>query len=252
MEAIKKTQDRLLEMAKEVTAIFEKNDIKYFICFGTLIGALRHGGFIPWDDDFDIFLFEEDYDNAIRLLLEELPDDVFVNNRKTNSSYFAAWSCVKDKNSIRYKNGDYDGDSKSTAGINLDLYCLQTVPRELVEVSRKRQNIEYVVYRHNLNRISFSEYEKRFNAWTNDYIRALNQVDLSEIDYNDEVFSSVLSVRLVEKNDILPLKKYKFEDTEFYGPNNPDALLKQTYNEYMEFPPYDERRPHCDAIEFVD
>ena len=58
-EDVKKVQKRLLEMAVVIRDILEAHQIPYFITYGTLLGAVRHKGFIPWDDDFDLYLFDE-------------------------------------------------------------------------------------------------------------------------------------------------------------------------------------------------
>ena len=70
-ETLKKVQGRLLEMAKSICSILEKNDIPYMLAVGTLLGAVRHQGFIPWDDDFDIFIFDDVYEDAIKCLRKE-------------------------------------------------------------------------------------------------------------------------------------------------------------------------------------
>ena len=62
---------RTLEMMKDILSVFEKNNIRYAICGGTLLGAATTGKFIPWDDDFDVCVFEEDYDKMVQLLIAE-------------------------------------------------------------------------------------------------------------------------------------------------------------------------------------
>ena len=83
---IKRVQDRLLEIAKRTAAILEKHDIPYQIAFGTLLGAVRHGGFIPWDDDFDFFLFDDSYEKAMEVLAQELPSDLTIPYMHTRGS----------------------------------------------------------------------------------------------------------------------------------------------------------------------
>ena len=75
---IVKTHKRLLAMAQEIKKIFEKNNVTYSITFGTLIGAVRHQGFIPWDDDFDFIIFKDEYTKAIDALRDNLPSDFFL------------------------------------------------------------------------------------------------------------------------------------------------------------------------------
>ena len=79
-EKTRRVQLRLLEMAKSIRDILERHDIPYFITYGTLLGAVRHQGFIPWDDDFDFYLLAESYGQAMMVLNDELPDHLFLEN----------------------------------------------------------------------------------------------------------------------------------------------------------------------------
>ena len=74
----------MLDMVEEVDRICRKHHIKYFLIAGTLLGAIRHRGFIPWDDDIDIALFRDDYDKLERILPEELPSNMFMQTLATD------------------------------------------------------------------------------------------------------------------------------------------------------------------------
>ena len=75
---VPRVQKVLFNMAVAIRDILEKNAIPYMLAYGTLLGAVRHKGFIPWDDDFDFYLFGDSYEKAIRCLRDELPADYFV------------------------------------------------------------------------------------------------------------------------------------------------------------------------------
>lgn len=82
---IQKVQMELLNMVTIVSKILENNGIPYFIAFGTLIGAVKFEGFLPWDDDVDLFLFDETYDAAINVLESQLPKHLIVHSEKKRS-----------------------------------------------------------------------------------------------------------------------------------------------------------------------
>ena len=75
-----------LELLSEIDRICKKRDLRYFICYGTLLGAIRNGGFIPWDDDIDIVMFREDYEKFFRLAKEELTAGIQIISMEENSS----------------------------------------------------------------------------------------------------------------------------------------------------------------------
>lgn len=82
VELMHKVHRRILEIAVEIKRICEKHDIKYFLIAGTLLGAVRHKGFIPWDDDMDIGLLREDYERFVDLCKTELSDQFELINEE--------------------------------------------------------------------------------------------------------------------------------------------------------------------------
>lgn len=82
----------LLAYLLEIDRICEKHNIKYFLAGGTLLGAIRHNGFIPWDDDADVMMLREDYDKFIKVVQSELPSNLFLqlpSTEKLNHQVFA-------------------------------------------------------------------------------------------------------------------------------------------------------------------
>ena len=75
---LRKMQIRILEIMVEIDKLCRKHDIKYWLDGGTLLGAVRHGGFIPWDDDLDICMMQEDYEKFIEIAPKELPEHLLL------------------------------------------------------------------------------------------------------------------------------------------------------------------------------
>ena len=93
-DEIRKLQNELLSILKEIDQICKRNNIKYFAVGGTLLGAVRHHGFIPWDDDIDIGMLRSDYNKFILIAKKELPNNYFVLNFDENNHFPASFTKV--------------------------------------------------------------------------------------------------------------------------------------------------------------
>lgn len=247
-EDVKAVQNRLMEMAKSTIDILERHGFHYMIAFGTLLGAVRHGGFIPWDDDLDFFLFDEEYDAAIDCLRQELPQDIIVHDRLTDPIYWPAWSRLRDLNSKTTAIKFPDDNAYKYTGINLDLYRIKRVKKCDAEEYRRKEYLKFLIRKHDAGLIEKEKFEELFEKGIEDcYMASANK----ESDTGKEVFAFVLAFKEVAVDDILPLKKVKFEDCEFWAPNNTDACLTHMYGDYMQIPEFSKRKPHYDRIEFL-
>ena len=97
---MRKLQLIQLEMAKEVKRICEKHQISYFLDAGTMLGAVRHGGFIPWDDDLDIGFLKEEYDRFLEAAADELNDIYYIQNQETDPEYGLSFSKLRLKGTV--------------------------------------------------------------------------------------------------------------------------------------------------------
>ena len=122
-------QEKELEIAKEIIKIIEKHNLRYFAIGGTALGAIRHGGFIPWDDDIDIALPRKDYEKLREILPKELPKNLeFLDydNVKTNIFLF---SKVHDVNTSYI--ADYAENTPDFyTGVFVDIMPLDGMPRD--------------------------------------------------------------------------------------------------------------------------
>lgn len=93
---MKRSWGAQLEILSEIDRICKKWDISYYMAYGSLLGAIRHRGFIPWDDDIDIMMFRRDYDKFRQLVQEELSEDMFFASMETdlNRENLTAAICV--------------------------------------------------------------------------------------------------------------------------------------------------------------
>ena len=253
LEDIKRVQHRLLEMAIAIRDVLDKHNVPYFIPYGTLLGAVRHKGFIPWDDDFDLYLFDDTYEEGVNYLKDELPSGMFLEYFGTEPKYFHAWAHVKDENSITDCDL-YPQDSLYThKGICVDLYRTKLIKDDEEKLYRAEEHKKYLERRlafgfiqdikaveHKISELTYfiNAEKERLSS-----LRVRNNRDMYafQIFYDDRLYV----------DEVFPLKKYRFENTEFYGPQKAEALLTRCYGDYMQLPPIEKRKPHYSKVVFL-
>lgn len=238
-----------LEITKLVVRIFDENNINYMICGGTLLGAVTTGKFIPWDDDVDICVLEQDYDRMKKVLISKLPNWIEVQCYETEPNYFHGWVKVRDKKSIIYPN---ESNYKCN-GVWLDLYKLTLTKQSKVPYLITKEHLEYLNRRYATGCISAEERDRRIsdNKLEEKLINAKKLIISEEIDSDVYIVWSASKI-LVEKEWCLPYNIYKFEGINLKSFNNPDAYLKRHYGDsYMKLPPEEARRVGINKIEYL-
>ena len=119
---LRQAQLVMLRMLKIIDYICRKHDISYWMCSGTLLGAVRHKGFIPWDDDLDICMIREDYERFVKIAVNEFPEDMMLQTRETDPHYhYLPLPCkVRDKKSFILSPG-YE-DEECEKGLFIDIF----------------------------------------------------------------------------------------------------------------------------------
>ncbi len=118
-------QLRQLEILKEAHRICVENSIDYYLINGSALGAVRHNGFIPWDDDVDIALFRRDYDKLIALCQSELKENYFLQTNQSDPEYYLAYAKIRINGTI-FKESFYD-QINMHHGIFIDIFPLDTI-----------------------------------------------------------------------------------------------------------------------------
>ena len=248
----KKAQAKLLSMAKIISEILDKHHIPHSMVYGTFLGAIRHHGFVPWDDDFDFCIFDDVYDEAIHWLREELPDDLFVEDAYTEPLYFHSWAHVKDLKSEAISKAFPQDNAYQHKGLSIDLYRMRKLRMADVPSEFEKQILKYINRRRELNLIDDEEYDRRiqYSRRVHEYFK-IKFPNETEESLQREVYANIYTSQYcIDEEDFFPLKKYPFEDTEFWGINNADKVLKHWYGDYMELPPEEKRRSHFDEVKF--
>lgn len=248
MKELRKVQLALLEMLKDVDKLCKKNNIKYFLDSGTLLGAVRHKGFIPWDDDIDIGMLREDFDLFIKIVEEELKEKYIIDKPDENLRFIK----IRSKSlKMKRPNGKIEGIFFDI--FPFDFYSENAVKRLLIETSAKMKkeaspSIKLINYPQRLIFKIVKSISKE------SYINLLYKL-VYETTNKSELIGYGKDLRAWENyikyDDVFPLKSLKFEDKEFYVPKNYETMLISLYGEnYMELPKEKDRVVH--AVEFIN
>ena len=252
---IKKVQARILELAIAVRDILETNDIPYILTYGTLLGAVRHKGFIPWDDDFDLFIFDEKYDEAILLLKKYLPNDMMIEDKETEPMFFHGWARLKDNKTIVNYALSNDNYLYKNKGLGVDLFR----PKRMKEYEEQRyrllEHLAYLKRKIDLGIRSESELSgkiEELKSLLKDEEESVARMGYLQRFQTPDVYTFSIVPSRYYLQDLFPLKKYEFEGTCFYGPNNPGPFLTCCYGDYMQLPPVEQRRVHSIDVTFLE
>ena len=246
---LRRQQMVMLEMVKEVDRICRKYDIPYFLYGGTLLGAIRHNGFIPWDDDLDVGLLRKDYQRLMKILPDELPEHMVLQTNDTDPNYFYFFAKLRDTRSF-LDAGAHDRCFKYR-GIFIDIFPFDTVSLPLQRI--KLQSYAYTLYR-NGNGSESALRKIRALTWFNSHVsfpvlRALSRLAGGKTLTYD--FGIPFHIVYDEK-DIFPLTTHDFEGLNLSVPGNSDHMLQSQFGNYMQLPNLDNVEHHVERLEFYE
>ena len=229
-------QLRMVEMLKYFDDLCQKHDIKYWLSSGNCLGLVRHGGFIPWDDDMDVEMLREDYLKLEKVFKET--DDYVFQTWKNDKRYFWAFGKMRDKHSIIDEGKSYD-KLYEYRGVYIDVFCLE--------------KSNYLIHR-----LSASILMRLFYKCQNkSYFQLIKRVSFSIVSICRFLFGILPNKKLRHTygciwysntrdiKDIFPLQRTKFEGVEVNVPFNIDGYLRKIFGDYTMVPPEEKRRrPH--------
>ena len=234
---LRKQQLRMLEILLYIDKVCKENNIKYWLSSGTLLGAVRHGGFIPWDDDLDIEMLRDDYERFIK---------IFPNNDK---NYFNAFAKVRDLHS-QISEFDLDRYYKYR-GLFVDVFSLERVPLLICRIyGRVFKYISKWRLKCGDNKILWYALKcfQKCVLFTIPIARPLFKIFTKVLHHS--YGSYFPKERYFE--DIYPLNDISFEGYMFPAPHNIDHYLKTIYGEYHKLPNLDAIDIHTSFCEFND
>ena len=254
---LRKLQLTILEIMKVMDDICKKHSLKYWIDAGTLLGAVRHGGFIPWDDDCDICMPREDYEKFDRIIREELPEGLVYENKHTKDWKQVDVDIQPSFGKIYYL-GCFKGRERASnlrcIGTFIDIFPFDYVNEELV-ISKTSRFVNRMSYfrkskpkkLRDFLKIGIQKMEIE-NSWINKSKRLYKSGGATHMVYG--VDTPFMDVKYMQEIDVIfPLKEIEFEGVKFLSPNDSHRYLEKAYGDYMKLPPEEERIPHIIDLE---
>ena len=257
---LKKLQTLELEILDEVVRVCKKHRINYFLCSGTLLGAVRHGGFIPWDDDIDIAMNQVDYNKFIKIAQKELSERYELDCYKTNENCNFSFAKVRIKNSIYLESKENLKVGKYTQkGIWIDIFCYHNA-YDCVEKNRtifkkckklftliniklktsyyQSSKFKKKIYELILKLIPIKFLSNKFYSLTNS---CENNKSKNMCNFGGNLS---LEKETIIRKEIYPLSEINFCGKLYSAPKNCDYYLSHLYGNFMELPPKEKRISH--------
>jgi lipopolysaccharide cholinephosphotransferase len=255
-ETLIKLRKAEIEIMDEFVRICEKNNLIYFLAHGTLLGAVRHKGFIPWDDDIDVAMPRNDYEKFLDLFQEDIDPNYYVLSYKCtfNTSFqcrYFARLCKK--NTVFAQNHLIP---KNYSGIFIDIWPYDKSILLFLPLQIKLIAISDKLYHLKANAYSTQNKIKRFfrnlicgllplrfsKAFLKETFSFFNKFKTQYITFI--YCEGKYKIDTYKYSTIFPLTTVCFEGKYYQAPCNWDIFLKTTYGNYMELPPVEQRRTH--------
>lgn len=253
-------QDRLLQIAVTVDEICERHHIPMYMIAGTMLGAIRHKGFIPWDDDMDFAIPYEHYEELKRILNSELPVNLRCVSYDMSDNYKVPWLKVEDISTLNV-DLSLDLPKEKMPGLTIDIFplvrCNKSTCIPIVKKIQRLMSTQRLLFSKPMGKMV------KIKSLVKCLFKSFFSYDSTRI--NDRIISLMNSIspdnyciipvdpnyhnRFFPIEWFLPLKKYPFNDAhEFYGVIDYDKYLTSVYRDYMKLPPEEKRRVHCDSV----
>jgi lipopolysaccharide cholinephosphotransferase len=255
-DTLKKLHNVMLEIMNEFVFVCKENNLTYFLTGGTLLGAVRHKGFIPWDDDMDIGMPRDDYEKFIEIYDKIKETNYYVLSHLTKNNignYYRDFSKLCKKGTVLAE-GDRHPDYYS--GIYIDIFpfdncvlffaSLQTrLIKIALKLCRLKSNVEIPKNKVKLviSKILCCFYSLSFMDTLHKRLHTLfNKNKTKYISFFSGIWGYKKETH--EYEEIFPLSELEFEEKCYYVPCKWDPYLTRVYGNYMELPPVEDRRTH--------
>ena len=256
LEELKSIQ---VEILSKVHQFCIENNIRYSLTAGTLLGSIRHKGYIPWDDDIDIAMPRPDYDRFL-ISFNGVYPDLYVISPELNWNFYAPYANVCDNRTVVYESSN--GHRGIDMGIKIDIFPIDGVPSDYSVYMSKLKRIQFINKilwgkRFEISQINLSHFSTSlkilaakvlfsFRSYAS-YQKELNKI-VRSYSFSSSEFAHCWVFSAIEnrfKREIFEQYiKVEFENGIYYSIKDYDVLLTALYGDYMQLPPIKKRVGH--------
>lgn len=252
-EILRKAQSIMLDMLIEFDALCTKHQLQYWLDSGTLLGAVRHQGFIPWDDDIDLAMPIEDYNKFLKIAKNELSSEIFLQTSKTDKNFKFDYTKLRSNKASIVEFHEKDTQIKYHQGVFVDIFPMLVI--ENTEANKALYDSTLKEIR-DVSSISLHTPDGKDDpAKRAALVASLKEkhqgwrIEQSKVIYGGEM-PDVAAWFDIET--IFPLATMAFEEHAFPVPNNPSHYLDAIYSfDYRQLPPKNKRIIHAHSIDFA-
>lgn len=257
--SLEQVQDIEYSILCDVADLCETEGIRYGLCGGTLLGAIRHEGFIPWDDDVDIVMPRPDYERFLKES-HKLPSRLKVSSPISDENNFHAYGKVYD---MKTRLIEFPKGKKIDIHVYIDIFPIDGLPDDPIKMEKHRRRcrrLMLTLYAFRVARYKTNEttgLKKLFWSTLSSFQRSvvrnkqidhLNRVvmkyDFDKSKYCGDIVAGYGYKELIPYYVYQLDRKVKFRDREFYTYRSPEYYLTQLYGDYMQLPPVEKRTHH--------
>lgn len=265
IKEVDEIQKIALNILKYLDHTCKEYGLTYFVSGGTLLGAVRHHGFIPWDDDIDVWMPRKDYERLFKIINEQSDHPFQMIDFRNKKHYYCAYAKIIDVRTTLVERTH--SKKKCEIGIYIDIFPYDGLPKDKKKAENYMRLGDFLYYQYRHDSFSWDEMNKKskgnsFIKWTKWILRKIigkknfiMMIDKYAIHYPIENSVYIGSIGTGYRKDQFMHNEFcqkiipaKFQDIEIMIPSGYDEYLTKVYGDYMKLPPIEERNPHHNFV----